>query len=181
MRRLNLCVFSLITAGLAAVVPAAADDQLVDVSATARMISMPSPNTAVPSGFNYKGLAETSVIAGLETPGVPCANCVAGASTPNIGAPWPVFAVQRGQTLNISTWFESTAYTGPCTASILLKQNGKPVATGSFPLPNGCGADIRYGIFFTVPVPNGAGLTTVTGMVSGGTNKSGAITLLNVQ
>ncbi len=56
MRRLYLCVFSLITAGLAAVVPAAADDQPVDVSATTRMISMPSPNAAEPSDSNYKGL-----------------------------------------------------------------------------------------------------------------------------
>ena len=72
MRTLNLCVFSLITAGLAAVVPAAADDQPVDVSATARMISMPSPNAAVPSDSNYNGLEEATVSVGLATPGVPC-------------------------------------------------------------------------------------------------------------
>ncbi len=118
---------------------------------------------------------------GLATPGLPCGNCVGGADTPNIGLPWPRFTVKQGQTLAISTWFESTTYTGPCTAGLLPKQDGKVVTSGSFPFPGGCAAGFLNGVFFTVPVPTGTGLTTVTGLVSGGTNKSGAITLLNVR
>ena len=182
MRRLNLCVFSLITAGLAAVVPAAADDQPVDVSATARMISMPSPNAAVPSDSNYKGLEETSVIAGLATPGVPCANCVAGADTPNIGLPWPVFTVQQRPDAG---YFDMVRIDRLYRA--LHCQHSAEARTANLSLP----ARFRFrvavppafctGSSLPFQCPTANGLTTVTGLVSGGTNKSGAITLLNVR
>src|SRR5579871_125910 len=119
MRNFGSYVLS-ITAGLLMVaqVSPAADRKPIDVSASARMISMPSPSGAVEPNTNYNGLAATNVTVGLSTSGVPCGNCVAGAGSPNIGLPWPVFAVQQGGILTVSTWFESTSYNGSCTAEI---------------------------------------------------------------
>lgn len=183
MRSFRLYALSSIAAGLlavAAVAPAQAGEVL-DVSSTARFVKIPRPGGALPSNTQFGGLAETTVSVGLETSGVPCGNCVP-ASEPNIGLPWPVFAVSQGQTMSISTWFEATEYTGPCTGGILLKQGGTVVASGTLPFPGGCEAGFLYGIFFTVPAPTTTGYTTVIGMVAGGgTNKSGAETAVNIQ
>jgi|HubBroStandDraft_1064217.scaffolds.fasta_scaffold00504_5 hypothetical protein len=185
MRRLNLCAFSLTTAGLmalAVVTPAAAADRKpIDVSATARVISMPSPTGAAVPNTSYAGLDETNVTVGIATGGVPCGNCVGGAGTPNIGLPWPIFSVSQGQTLTISTWFEATTYTGPCTAGLIVKQGATIVATATYPFPGGCNAGYLYGVFFDLPVPTTTGFTTVIGSVTGGPNKSGSDTFLNVQ
>jgi hypothetical protein len=185
MRRLNLCASSLMTAGLLSVAAAspaaAADKRPIDVSASARVISIPSPSGAVPQDTTYAGLAETMVSVGLDTAGVPCAQCVPGAGGNNIGLPWPVFAIPQGATMSISTWFESTSYTGPCTAGLFVKQGSTVVASGSFPFPGGCQSGNLYGVFFTVPAPTTTGYTSVTGAITGGTNKSGAITFINVQ
>jgi len=173
------------TAGLTAlavVSPAAAsDNKPVDVSATGRMISRPSPSgPASPDQSTYNGLAATNVSVGPETPGLPCGECVPGAGGNNIGLPWPVFRVPSGAPLTVSTWFESTLYTGPCTAEIILKQGKDVVATGSFAFPGGCNAGFLYGVFFTVPAPATIGFTTVIGSIHGGTNLSGADTFINV-
>ena len=107
MRRLNVCAVSLMSAGLAAfavVSPAAAaDSKPLDVSASARVISMPSPFGAAQPDASFGGLAETTVSVGPETAGVPCGQCVTGASLNNIGLPWPIFAVPQGTTLTVST------------------------------------------------------------------------------
>ncbi len=185
MRASHLYVFSSIAAGLAVLssVPpaAAADDKPIDVSASARAISMPSPTGAAVPDARYAGLAETNVSVGIITQGLPCGNCVSHAGTPNIGLPWPVFSVSQGQTLSISTWFEATTYTGPCTAGLIMKQGNTIVATASYPYPGGCNGGYSYGVFFDVPVPTTTGFTTVIGTISGGPNKSGASTFLNVQ
>jgi hypothetical protein len=184
MRSYRLYACSLMTAGfmaIAAVSPAAAANKPIDVSSSARMVSMQSPTHSLP-GAAFGGLAETTVTVGLDTSGLPCGNCVGGAGTPNIGLPWPVFAVQQGQTLSVSTWFESTMYTGPCTAGMIMKQGNTIVATGTLPFPGGCNAGFLYGVFFTLPVPTTTGYTDVIGTVSGGgTNKSGASTFINIQ
>lgn len=185
MSRLNVCVFSLVSAGLLAVAagsPAvAAENKPIDVSATARVISMPSPAGPTTPDIAYHGLAATNVSVGYETPGVPCGNCARGAGTPNIGLPWPVFAVQQGAMLTVSDWFESTSYTGPCETHFIMKQGGNVIATGSYHFQGGCNAGYLYGVFFTVPVPATTGFTTVIGTVHGGTNTSGADTFINVQ
>ncbi len=186
MRISRLYAFSLMAAGfiaVAAVSPAVADDKPIDASATARGISMPNPNhAAVVPDVSYGGLAETTVTVGLETTNLPCGNCVGGAGTPNIGLPWPVFAVQQGQTMTISTWFESTMYTGPCTAGIIMKQGASVIYSATYPFPGGCNTGYLYGVFFNVPVPATTGFTTVIGTISGGgTNKSGTATFINVQ
>jgi hypothetical protein len=184
MRRLNQCAFSLITAGLLAVAvvsPAAAAD-VIDVSATARGISIPSPlGPGQAPDIAYHGLAATNVSVGVETSGVPCGNCVKGGGEPNIGLPWPVFAVQSGSSLTISTWFQSTTYTGPCTAHIFVKQSDTIIDSGHYPFPGGCKAGYLFGVFFTVTAPSTTGFTTVIGTVSGGSNTSGADTFINVQ
>jgi len=174
------------TAGLAAVAvvsPAvAADSKPLDVSASARVISMPSPFGAAQPDTSYGGLAETTVTVGPETTGVPCGQCVTGASTNNIGLPWPIFAVPQGTTLTVSTWFQSTSYTGSCTAGIILKQGATVISNGSYPFPGGCTAGYLYGVFFTVPAPTTTGFTQIIGEISGGgANKSGASTFINVQ
>ena len=184
MRRLNLYAFSL-TAGLmavAAVSPAMAANKPIDVSATARVVTMPSPTGAAMPNSSYTGLAENNVKVGIATSGVPCGNCVGGAGTPNIGLPWPIFAVSSGSTLTVSTWFESTTYTGSCTAGLIMKQGNTVVSSATFPFPGGCNAGFLYGVFFTVAAPATTGFTTVIGTVSGGgVNKSGADTFINVQ
>lgn len=184
MKILRTCAYSSIAAGFMALVsltPALAADQPIDVSTTAQFIAMPSPTGPSTSNTSYNGLAETNVSVGFATPGLPCGNCVGGAGTPNIGLPWPVFAVNGGSILTASTWFESTMYTGPCTAGLIVKQGTQVVSAGSFPLPGGCQAGFLYGVFFTIRAPNTTGFTTVIGTVSGGTNKSGADTFINVQ
>jgi hypothetical protein len=173
------------TAGLLAVAvvspAAAADNKPIDVSATARVISMPSPTGPAAPDIAYHGLAATNVSVGYDTPGVPCGNCAKGAGTPNIGLPWPVFAVQSGATLTISTWFESTTYTGPCEAHFFMKQSDVVIATGAYRFQGGCNAGYLYGVFFTVTAPPTTGFTTIIGTVHGGTNTSGADTFINVQ
>jgi hypothetical protein len=186
MRKLNVCAFSLMTAGLmtvAVVSPAAAaDKKTIDVSGTARMISTHSPVGAVMPNTSYSGLAATNVSVGPETTGVPCGECVPTADGNNIGLPWPLFAVETGSTLSISTWFESTSYTGACTAGIILTQGTTTVATGEYAFPGGCNAGYLYGVFFTVPAPATTGFTSVVGTINGGgINKSGADTFINVQ
>lgn len=185
MRGLKLSAFSFATAGLVAVAlvspAAAADRKPIDVSATARVISTRSATGAAMPNAAYNGLAETNVTVGIETPGVPCGECVPRVPGNNIGLPWPVFAVQQGQTLTISTWFESTTYTGACTAGLIMKQAGAVIATATYPFQGGCEAGFLYGVFFTVPVPDTTGFTTVIGTISGGTNKSGGDTFINVQ
>jgi len=180
MRRLNLSVFSLMTAGLMAIAvvsPASA----ADVSNTARVISIPSPTGAARPNTSYTGLAETNVSVGPETSGVPCGECVPGAGGNTIGLPWPLFAIAQGTTMTISTWFEATSYSGPCTAGIILKQGNVVIDSATYPFPGGCNAGYLYGVFFTVPAPATTGLTTVIGTVTGGTSKSGADTLINIQ
>jgi hypothetical protein len=186
MRKLNMCAFSLMTAGLMAVAvvspAAAADKKPIDVSKTARMISVASPSGPRAQQTSYSGLAATNVSVGPETTGVPCGECVPGAGGNNIGLPWPLFAVESGSTLTVSTWFESTSYTGSCTAGIILSQGATVVATGEYPFPGGCAAGFLYGVFFTVPAPATTGFTTVVGTINGGgINKSGADTFINVQ
>ncbi len=180
MRKLNLSVFSLMTAGLMAIA-VVAPVKAADVSKTARVISMPSPAGAAKPDTSYNGLDATNVTVGVETSGVPCGNCVGGAGFPNIGLPWPVFSVSQGETLTISTWFESTTYTGPCTAGLIVKQGNTVVDSATYPFQGGCNAGYLYGVFFTVPVPTTTGFTTVIGTVTGGTNKTGADTFINVQ
>ena len=178
MRRLNLTVFSLMTAGLLAVaaVPAKAATE-----SNVRVVSMPSPTGPHQPNAQYAGLDETNVTVGIETSGVPCGNCVGGAGAPNIGLPWPVFAVSQGQTLTVSTWFEATSYTGPCTAGLIMKQGNTVIYSSYYPFQGGCNAGYLYGVFFTVPVPSTTGFTTVIGTVTGGVNKSGSDTFINVQ
>jgi hypothetical protein len=185
MQMTNLCAFSLMTAGLMAVAlvsPAVAEDNTpVDVSATARVFSMPSPTVAAVPDTGGGGLAATNVSVGLETHNLPCVDCVHGAGTPNIGLPFPVFSVSQGAVLTVSDLFEATSYTGPCTAAFVLKQNDSVVAKGSFPITNGCQAGMLYGVSFNVPVPTTTGPTTVIGWVSGSPNiKSGAIAFIKV-
>jgi len=160
MRRLNLSVFSLMTAGLMA-------------------IAVVSPASA--ADVSNTGLAETNVSVGPETSGVPCGECVPGAGGNTIGLPWPLFAIAQGTTMTISTWFEATSYSGPCTAGIILKQGNVVIDSATYPFPGGCNAGYLYGVFFTVPAPATTGLTTVIGTVTGGTSKSGADTLINIQ
>jgi hypothetical protein len=181
MRRLNVCAFSLMTAGLMAIAaasPAAAEDKPISV----RVISMAKPTgpSRTPATA-YNGLATTNVTVGVDTPGVPCGNCVDGAGTPNIGVPWPQFAYAPGTTLTISDLWEATTYTGECTAQILLKQGGAVVFSTSFAFPGGCAAGGLYGVIFTVPAPATTGFTTIIGNVHGGTNLSGADTFINVE
>ena len=185
MRKLNLYAFSLTVAGLVAlagVTPAAAEtSKPIDVSASARMISHASPTGAAHPNTQYAGLDATNVSVGPETSGLPCGECVPGAGGNNIGLPWPLFAIPEGTTMTISTWFESTTYTGPCTAGIILKQGNTIVATGTYPFPGGCNAGYLYGVFFTVPTPETTGFTTVIGTITGGANKSGADTFVNIE
>ncbi|MGA2131487.1 MAG: hypothetical protein ABSH50_04155 [Bryobacteraceae bacterium] len=186
MRSYRLYAFSLISAGFLAVAsasPALAEDKPVDVSATARGISMPSPTHASPSPDNaYGGLAMTIVAIGEETSGVPCGQCVPTAGGNNIGLPWPVFTLEQGETMSVSTWFASSTYTGPCTVGLLLKNSGTIVASGSYPWPGGCEAGYLYGVIFTVPVPTKTGFTQVIGQIAGGgTNKSGTVSFIDVQ
>jgi len=164
----------------ATAIPSAAAEKPYDASASARSISMPIP-AGTPKPETYAGLAEATVTVGLETTGVPCGECVPGVTGNNIGLPWPLFTVTQGETLTVSTWFESTLYTGACTAEIILKQGANVVASGSYPFPGGCTAGYLYGVFFTVPVPTTTGFTTVIGSIHGGTNASGVNTFLNVQ
>jgi hypothetical protein len=184
MRRLNLLAYSLTAAGLLTITastPAVAAEP-IDVSASARMISRQSPTGPTAPDIAYHGLAATNVSVGPETSGLPCGECVPGADGNSIGLPWPVFAVSQGETLTVSTWFEATSYTGPCTAALIMKQGNTVVAKGSLPFPGGCNAGYLYGVFFTVPVPVTTGYTVVIGTVSGGgVNKSGADTFINVQ
>ncbi|MGO4882175.1 MAG: hypothetical protein ACLP59_15280 [Bryobacteraceae bacterium] len=181
MRRLY--VLSITAAGLLAftTTSSAAENKPIDVSASARVVSMPSPAGFINPAASYRGLDETNITVGLETSGVPCGNCVGGAGTPNIGLAWPVFTVSQGQTLTISTWFESATYTGPCEAGLILKQGTTVIGTGTVPIEGGCQAGYLYGAWFTVPVPTTTGFTTVIGTVKGGGNKSGADTFINVQ
>jgi len=185
MRRLHVSVFSLITAGLvalAAVSPAtAADGKPLDVSATARVASMPSPTGPTAPDTSYAGLDETNVTVGLETAGVPCVNCAQGGGTPNVGLPWPIFGVQKGASLTVTTLFESTSFTGPCTAGLIVKQGGKVVATGTYSIQGGCLAGYLYYVYFNIAAPSSAGFTTFIGSISGGANMSGADTFINVQ
>ena len=87
MRKLNMCAFSLMTAGLMAVAvvspAAAADKKPIDVSKTARMISVASPSGPRAQQTSYSGLAATNVSVGPETTGVPCGECVPGAGGNN--------------------------------------------------------------------------------------------------
>ncbi|HTT66316.1 MAG TPA: hypothetical protein VMG35_30905 [Bryobacteraceae bacterium] len=180
MQKRNVYTLSLMTAGLmafAAVTPARAQNTVTNV----RVISMRSPAGVIAPDTKYAGLAETNVSVGIETPGVPCGNCVRQAGTPNVGLPWPVFAVGSGTPLTVSTMFESTSYTGPCTAGIILKQGATVVAAGTYPFPGGCQAGYVYGVFFNLPAPSTTGFTTVIGTISGGANKSGGDTFINVQ
>jgi hypothetical protein len=62
-----------------------------------------------------------------------------------------------------------------------MKQGNTTIATASYDNTGGCTAGSLYGVFFTVPVPTSTGFTTVIGTISGGPNKSGAVTFLNVQ
>jgi hypothetical protein len=185
MRKLNVCAFSLMTAGLmtvAAVSPAAAaDNKPIDVSATARVISIQKPTGAAKPDTSYSGLAATNVSVGPETSGVPCGECVPGAGGNTIGLPWPEFAIPSGTTMTVSTWFEATTYTGACTAGLIMEQGNKVVATGTYSFPGGCNAGYLYGVFFTVPAPATTGFTSVVGTISGGANKSGADTFINIQ
>lgn len=183
--RFRLCAISFTAAGLIAAIGAspavAADRKPIDVSATARGISMPDPEGAAEPDTGYAGLAETTVTVGLSTPGVPCGECVPGVPGNNIGLPWPIFAVHQGQTLTVSTWFQSTGYNGACTARFIMKQGDNVVSAGSYPFPGGCSAGYLYGVFFTVPVPETTGYTTVIGSITGGDNASGTATFLNVK
>jgi hypothetical protein len=186
MRSYGSKVFSLTAAGLllvAGLSTAVAEDKPLDVSASARGVSMRNPNPGSPtSNSEYGGLAMTLVAIGPETTGVPCAQCVTGAGGNNIGLPWPVFTVQQGETLTISTWFQSSTYTGACTVGLILKNAGTIVTTASYPWPGGCEAGYLYGVIFTVPVPTETGPTTVIGQIAGGgTNKSGTVSFMNVQ
>jgi len=167
---------------VAAVPPAvAADSTPVDVSATARTVSVWNPASVVAPGNTFAGLAETNVSVGIKTPGVPCENCVRSAGGNNVGLPWPVFAVSQGQSLTVSTWFQSVSYAGPCTAAFLMEQASGVVATGSYTYPNGCTAGTLEGVFFDLPVPATTGFTTVIGTVSDGSAKSSAVTFIYVQ
>jgi len=121
------------------------------------------------------------VTVGMETAGVPCVDCVPGAGTPNIGLAWPVFTVSAGSTLSITSLWQSTNYTGPCTSVLILKQGNTVVFSTSFPFPGGCASGGLYGVIYTVPAPRTTGFTTVIGTITGGTNKSGANTFINVQ
>jgi len=162
--------------------PAVAAGQIpIDVSASGRAISAPNPTGPLPPDATNNGLAATNVSVGIEAAGVPCENCVLHGGTPNVGLPFPIFAVSKGSILTVSTWFQSTSYTGPCTASFVMKQGSSIVASGSYPYPGGCMAGQLYGVFFTVPVPTTTGQTGVIGSVTGGANKSSAVTAINVQ
>ena len=178
MRRVSVYALSLTAAGLVALAMpplAVADD------ATPVVISVPSPAAGhISLDTHYAGLDETNVTVGVETAGVPCGNCVRQAGTPNIGLPWPVFTVPQDTMMTVSTWFESTTYNGPCTAGVILKQGNTVVYTGSYAFQGGCQAGYLYGVNFDVPAPATTGFTTVIGTVSGGTNKSGADTFINV-
>jgi hypothetical protein len=167
------------TAGLlalTAVSPASAAD-----TKEVRVISMPSPAGAVSPDTQYAGLNETNVSVGPETEGLPCGECVPGAAGNSIGLPWPLFTIPAGTTMTVSTWFESTSWTGPCTAGYIMKQGNTIVSSNTYPFPGGCNAGYLYGVFFTVPTPATTGFTTVIGTISGGPNKSGADTFINVQ
>lgn len=184
MRRFDLCFSSFLTAGLmlaATVTPSTAAEKPYDASASARVVSVPIPAGAVKPESSYAGLAEATVTVGLETLGVPCGECVPGVSGNNIGLPWPLFTVSQGETLSVSTWFESTLYSGACTAEFIMKQGTTVVASGVYPFPGGCTPGYLYGVFFTVPVPTTTGFTTVIGSIHGGPNTSGVNTFLNVQ
>jgi hypothetical protein len=180
MRKFSMLGISLMTAGLVAVAvvsPASA----ADYSNTARMISIPSPTGPSHSNTAYNGLAATNVSVGPETSGLPCGECVPGAGGNSIGLPWPEFLIPAGTTMTISTWFQSTSYTGTCTAAIILKQGNTVIDNAQYPFPGGCNAGYLYGVFFTVPAPATTGYTTVIGSIQGGTNKSGADTFINVE
>jgi hypothetical protein len=82
--------------------------------------------------------------------------------------------------MTVSTWFQSTAWTGPCTAGLIMKQGSTIIASATYPFPGGCNAGYLYGVFFTVPATS-SGFTTVIGTISGGPNKSGADTFINIQ
>lgn len=185
MRKLNLCALSLTVAGLfalATVTPAAAaNNRPIDASASARVISTPAPPAHVSPDTSYAGLDATNVSVGPETPGLPCGECVPGAGGNSIGLPWPLFLIPEGTTMTVSTWFEATTYTGPCTAGMIMKQGATIVATATYPFPGGCNAGYLYGVFFTVPTPATTGFTTVIGTITGGANKSGADTFVNIQ
>lgn len=179
MRRFNISVLSGLATGLmalAAASPAAAAD-----SKEVRVISVPSPTGAAAPDASYAGLDETNVTVGPETSGVPCGECVPGAGGNNIGLPWPLFAIPAGTTMTISTWFQSVSYTGPCTAGLILKQGPNVIYTNSYNFQGGCNAGFLYGVFFTVPAPATTGFTTVIGTITGGVNKSGADTFINIQ
>jgi len=186
MRNYRLYAFSLMAAGflaVAAVSPSAAEDKVIDVSASARGVSMPAPMHGTPTPENqFGGLAMTLVAVGPETTGVPCGQCVPGVTGNNIGLPWPVFTVSQGETMSISTWFASSTYTGPCTVGLDLKNAGAIVASGTYPWPGGCQAGYLYGVIFTVPVPTATGFTQVIGKIAGGgVNKSGLNNFIDVQ
>jgi hypothetical protein len=182
MRGVRFGVLSLMIAalGVIVVIPAAAEDP-IDISAGAQGISVPHPGT-VTSDVAYQGLAATNVTVGIASPGVPCGNCVRNAGQPNIGLPWPVFDIAQGARATITVLFESQLYTGACTAGIILQQNGKPIATGHYPFPGGCLPHYLYAVWFPISILSSPGFTSVIGVVAGGgTNKSGADTLINIQ
>jgi len=187
MRSHRLHAIAFLTGGLSAVAvisPVRAQDRPADMSSSVRTFSvpMPAPHPSPVPANQYGGLAMTIVAVGEETPGVPCQQCVARAGEPNIGLPWPVFTVQQGDILSISTWFESSTYTGPCTIALILKNGGNVVYSGTFPWPGGCQAGNLYGAIFTVPAPTATGFTQVIGKIAGGgVNKSGTVTFIDVQ
>jgi hypothetical protein len=181
MRRLNVFAFSAMAPALIAIAvafPAAAEDN--GASATPQFFSIPRPGGVSPNTA-YRGLAATNVSVGIDTAGLPCANCVSGAGTPNLGIPWPVFLVTPGQALTITDLWESTSYTGPCAAELLLKQGSTVVYSTSFAFPGGCTAGELYGVIFQVPAPATTGFTTVIATVHGGPNVSGADTFINIE
>jgi hypothetical protein len=181
MRRLNVFAFSLMAPALMAIAaasPAAADGN--DASTTPRFFSVHRPSGVAPNSA-YQGLAATNVTVGVETEGVPCANCVSGAGTPNLGIAWPVFLVSPRSALTITHLWESTSYTGPCTAELILKQGATVVYSTSFAFPGGCVAGELYGVSFPVTAPRTTGFTVVIGSVHGGSNVSGADSFINIQ
>ena len=181
MRKFFCVTVACIAVFIAVVTPArAADAKPIDVSSTARVISMPSPAGPGPD-FTHNGLEATGITVGFLTPGVPCGDCVAGAGQPNIGLPWPVFTVLQGSTITITVLFESTVYSGPCGAGFQAKQGATTLLTGFFRFPGGCAPNSLYGVIFTAPVPTSPGFTTVTGEVGGGTNRSAAITFMGIR
>jgi hypothetical protein len=89
--------------------------------------------------------------------------------------------VTPGQALTITDLWESTSYTGPCAAELLLKQGSTVVYSTSFAFPGGCTAGELYGVIFQVPAPATTGFTTVIATVHGGPNVSGADTFINIE